>query len=679
MDGIFISYRRDDAAGYAGRLYDRLAAHFGPQRVFMDVEGIEPGTDFIDAIEAAVGSCRVLIVMIGDHWIDAADGSGKRRLEDPFDFVRIETAMALKRNVRVVPVLLDGAPMPRVDQLPEDLVPLIRRQAIDISHKQWEASTGELIRTLERIFTPLTPEDESAATGDKPAGATGGETPQTPATGAGGNGTPQPTPLRRLLLPGLALAALVGGIALFFNGAPRPTAPHVIAVAPQPTPTPTPTPSPSPSPEPSTSTHAATPPSVPPPSPAPPPAPSASVTSNVAQLDFGAQGVGSSTRGSLRLTNTGNATAKLGKPRLEGSAAGDFAIVSNTCGASLPPARHCDMTIAFRPPAHGTRSAQLAVRPAGDGDALSIALLGNGVATPRAPEPQPAPPPRAALPAPQIRVLTTRTEGAQVSVCYVVSDATSVSLAPQPGRLDKADRDCVPLTIEHPASYTLTARNADGMAQKTIALAPPVLSHPAPAPEPAHDAFLPEKGERWIYRTHGKWPTSPKRTVAFTVQSVANGQVVEQLSELEPKSIPDVQSARSQPGEASFANWTSVGSEFAPWLAATANWQSGASWKGVRTPAMGEWGDWYTRGEITGREQVTVPAGSYSAWKAEVWSSRRSTASSTVASVEPVRVQYLMWYDPAVKRYVKMVRRVKAADGSDMEEDVFELVAHRRP
>src|SRR5512132_3601954 len=134
MHGIFISYRREDAAGYAGRLYDRLAAHFGDERVFMDVEGIEPGADFFDAIERAVGSCEALIVMIGNEWL-AVDSAGHRRLDDPADFVRIETATALTRGIRVVPVLVDGAVVPRADQLPVQLVPLTRRQAVELSHK----------------------------------------------------------------------------------------------------------------------------------------------------------------------------------------------------------------------------------------------------------------------------------------------------------------------------------------------------------------------------------------------------------------------------------------------------------------------------------------------------------------------------------------------------------------
>ncbi|WP_430407648.1 toll/interleukin-1 receptor domain-containing protein [Hydrogenophaga sp.] len=170
MDGIFISYRRDDSAGYAGRLYDRLAAHFGAGRVFMDVEGIEPGTDFVTAIENAVGSCRVLIVVIGDEWLNTTDAAGRRRLDDPNDFIRLETAIALKRNIRVVPVLVGGALMPRAEDLPEELRPLARRQAIEVSHKQWEASTAELIRALDSLLPgagdpvdpPLPPPDDSS-------------------------------------------------------------------------------------------------------------------------------------------------------------------------------------------------------------------------------------------------------------------------------------------------------------------------------------------------------------------------------------------------------------------------------------------------------------------------------------------------------------------------------------
>jgi len=106
MPGIFISYRREDTAGHAGRLFDRLTQHFGKGRIFMDVSDIEPGTDFVEAIDKAVGSCDILIVVIGREWLTCADPGGHRRLDDPNDFIRLEAATALKRNIRVIPVLV---------------------------------------------------------------------------------------------------------------------------------------------------------------------------------------------------------------------------------------------------------------------------------------------------------------------------------------------------------------------------------------------------------------------------------------------------------------------------------------------------------------------------------------------------------------------------------------------
>src|SRR5574341_1955028 len=128
MAGIFISYRREDTAGHAGRLFDRLRARFGRERVFMDVEGIEAGADFVEAIEGAVGSCDVLLAMIGKEWLRCTDRSGRRRLDDPHDFIRLETAAAFRRKVRVIPVLVEDADIPGPDDLPEDLKPLARSE-----------------------------------------------------------------------------------------------------------------------------------------------------------------------------------------------------------------------------------------------------------------------------------------------------------------------------------------------------------------------------------------------------------------------------------------------------------------------------------------------------------------------------------------------------------------------
>jgi len=149
MAGIFISYRREDTAGHAGRLFDRLTQHFGKGRVFMDVSDIEPGTDFVEAIDKAVGSCEILMVVIGREWVTCREPGGQRRLENPNDFIRLEAATALKRNIRVIPVLVQGARMPKSAELPADLEKLSRRQGIEISDTRWDSDTGQLIKALE--------------------------------------------------------------------------------------------------------------------------------------------------------------------------------------------------------------------------------------------------------------------------------------------------------------------------------------------------------------------------------------------------------------------------------------------------------------------------------------------------------------------------------------------------
>lgn len=126
MAGIFISYRREDAAGDAGRLYDRLSEHFGRDRVFRDIDTIQPGGRFSRVIDEQLARCNVLIALIGRRWLSEADTEGRPRLEDPDDFVRLEIATALRRDVTVIPALLDKAEMPRSAALPPDLRPLPR-------------------------------------------------------------------------------------------------------------------------------------------------------------------------------------------------------------------------------------------------------------------------------------------------------------------------------------------------------------------------------------------------------------------------------------------------------------------------------------------------------------------------------------------------------------------------
>jgi hypothetical protein len=148
---IFISYRRQETAGHAGHLYDDLAQHFGTDRVFIDV-GMEPGVDFADQIEHAVGSSGALVAVIGASWSSVVDEHGERRLDDPEDIHRLEIAGALERGVLVIPALVQGAKMPRTKDLPEELRPLGRRQAVELSDGRWRYDVDHLIGVLERAM-----------------------------------------------------------------------------------------------------------------------------------------------------------------------------------------------------------------------------------------------------------------------------------------------------------------------------------------------------------------------------------------------------------------------------------------------------------------------------------------------------------------------------------------------
>jgi hypothetical protein len=149
---LFINYRRKDTAGYAGRLYDRLIGQFSQDQVFMDTDKIRAGQDFAKVIKSKVGSCDVAIVLIGPIWLNAIDASGKRRLDDAKDSVRMEIVAALRRKIPVIPVLVGGAEMPRKEELPEVLAALSRRQAIELSETHFHADVNRLIQEIQRFL-----------------------------------------------------------------------------------------------------------------------------------------------------------------------------------------------------------------------------------------------------------------------------------------------------------------------------------------------------------------------------------------------------------------------------------------------------------------------------------------------------------------------------------------------
>jgi hypothetical protein len=240
---IFISYRREDTDFPAGWLYERLAGHFGGDQILKDVYSVQLGDDVVEVITTAVGSCDVLLAMIGDRWLTITDTNGRRRLDDPDDFVRLEIEAALARRIRVIPILVDGARMPRAEELPDSLARLARRQALELSPARLDADTKRLIRVLNRTIAEMRAPPS----------------PSEPSPGPRPPGPPRPSPSRPSPSPGPSRP---------WPG-PSPSDPSPSPSRPPPSPGPSrpwpgPSPSPGPSPGPSPS------PSRPPPSPGAP-------------------------------------------------------------------------------------------------------------------------------------------------------------------------------------------------------------------------------------------------------------------------------------------------------------------------------------------------------------------------------------------------------------------------
>jgi tetratricopeptide (TPR) repeat protein len=164
-DSIFISYRRDGSSWSARTLHDGLKRHFAESQLFMDVEDIDYGADFVSKLEREVGRCGAMLAVIGPEWLDATDGDGNRRLENPDDFIAIEIGMGLKRRIPVIPVLIDGAQMPAAGALPESLKRLSQQNAIELRHASFEADIERLAVALKKALG-ANPEMRIAASSD---------------------------------------------------------------------------------------------------------------------------------------------------------------------------------------------------------------------------------------------------------------------------------------------------------------------------------------------------------------------------------------------------------------------------------------------------------------------------------------------------------------------------------
>ena len=152
MSIVFISYRRNDSAGYTGRLADRLAKEWGEEVVFRDYDDISPGDDFFMTINDNLNSAHVMLVMMGKDWLTCLDESGRRRIDDPQDFVRLEIETALQRNILIIPVLVKGARMPSPSDLPESILALAFRQATELTDSRWVADVEKLIESVNPLL-----------------------------------------------------------------------------------------------------------------------------------------------------------------------------------------------------------------------------------------------------------------------------------------------------------------------------------------------------------------------------------------------------------------------------------------------------------------------------------------------------------------------------------------------
>jgi hypothetical protein len=149
---IFISYRREDSELAASRLADELRQHFAHEQVFQDFASIDPGADFVEAVQRGLDTCAAVVVVIGANWLSVVDRDGRRRIDVPEDWVRYEVGESLRRpGVRVFPVLVGGADMPGSSDLPVDLQPLTRGQAFPLTVRHWPKDVAELVEHLRRV------------------------------------------------------------------------------------------------------------------------------------------------------------------------------------------------------------------------------------------------------------------------------------------------------------------------------------------------------------------------------------------------------------------------------------------------------------------------------------------------------------------------------------------------
>ena len=152
VPSIFVCYRREDTQDAAGRLHDRLVDAYGPERVFMDIDSVPLGIDFVEHVAEQIGKCSAVIVMIGKQWHTIKDKKRRRRLDKEDDLVRAEIRAALQKKIPVIPVTVQNAAMPQAEDLPDDIRLLARRNGIQLDAARWRTDVERLIKELDRVM-----------------------------------------------------------------------------------------------------------------------------------------------------------------------------------------------------------------------------------------------------------------------------------------------------------------------------------------------------------------------------------------------------------------------------------------------------------------------------------------------------------------------------------------------
>lgn len=149
---VFLNYRRNDSEAYAGRLHETLVREFGPDDVFMDLFSIRPGEPFPSSIQQAAARCSVMVCIIGTMWLSVVDPWGRRRLDNPYDYVRREITAAQDRGITLIPIILPGASIPEASGLPDEMRGIEQLQALELSARHWDAGIADLLNTLREAL-----------------------------------------------------------------------------------------------------------------------------------------------------------------------------------------------------------------------------------------------------------------------------------------------------------------------------------------------------------------------------------------------------------------------------------------------------------------------------------------------------------------------------------------------